>query len=557
MITAFFCLSLRRAERYFERNRTAKLITAFFFLLLVVGLATGIYFFFKAGFSFIAGYPFFRDAVTLYIYELFLLIVFMLAFTSALIVSVFALFNKSDQDILMASPRFGTVPSLVFVKSFLASLWPFIVLAFPALLAVRNTTGLAAGAFLLSLVSLALFLAMAVIFAMALVLGISWLLDAMRKAGGCPLLSMKNLLLSIAAVFLVALAFGFVRLRGIDFGSFFEATSLDSASASITSVADRFSVFPSHPAAMELFDAGKGDTAGALASTFYLLVLSVAGFILMYIFSKRHLRFWQILQEGNFQADSKQSRRKSPGTGLMLKARSPTGAIFAKEAIAFFRNGRGLAWSCFLLAIWLVQSSLNVVLRHQVGRGGIDPNVIPIAIGALQFAIAIYFVDMFILRFVFPSLSIEKKTAWLVGSAPVDLGKVFLTKLLFFVPFGVALGIVFAGLNVAIIGSILPLSLFLVLLLILAISTLTVFALGLGALFPNFETDDPEVITTSLPGLAFVFSSLAYGALGTISIYRLFLGQGTSLLWLFVAVSVAIIAFFLYIPHKSLQKIEF
>jgi hypothetical protein len=58
----------------------------------------------------------------------------------------------------------------------------------------------------------------------------------------------------------------------------------------------------------------------------------------------------------------------------------------------------------------------------------------------------------------------------------------------------------------------------------LMITLLVAYGLGLGAIFPNYETNDPEQLSTSLPGLGFIFGSLAYGGYGTYLFYRLLAG---------------------------------
>jgi hypothetical protein len=60
------------------------------------------------------------------------------------------------------------------------------------------------------------------------------------------------------------------------------------------------------------------------------------------------------------------------------------------------------------------------------------------------------------------------------------------------------------------------------LLLAAMIACVTTFGLSIGALFPDTESDDPERVSTSLPGLGFTFISLAYAGLGT-WFYYLFL----------------------------------
>lgn len=65
------------------------------------------------------------------------------------------------------------------------------------------------------------------------------------------------------------------------------------------------------------------------------------------------------------------------------------------------------------------------------------------------------------------------------------------------------------------------------LLIAVMIVGITAFALSLGALFPNTESDDPEVVSMSFSGLGFTFISLAYGGVGA-WLYYIFLKTSQS-----------------------------
>ena len=72
-----------------------------------------------------------------------------------------------------------------------------------------------------------------------------------------------------------------------------------------------------------------------------------------------------------------------------------------------------------------------------------------------------------------------------------------------------------------------------ILLFISVVIFIVTLGLSLGALFPNSETDDPEVISTSMPGLFFTAFALLYGALSDFMLYLTLTKGFVSLLLLF------------------------
>ena len=142
-----------------------------------------------------------------------------------------------------------------------------------------------------------------------------------------------------------------------------------------------------------------------------------------------------------------------------------------------------------------------------------------VTLQAIQFVIAIYFVASFTLRFVFPSFSVEKKTAWILASAPLSFKKIFFSKYLFYTLFFVILGVSMSYINSFILNLSFASGLYSMLLFVSTVIFIVTLGLSLGALFPNTETDDPEAISTSMPGLFFTALALIYGTLSAGVLY--------------------------------------
>jgi hypothetical protein len=176
---------------------------------------------------------------------------------------------------------------------------------------------------------------------------------------------------------------------------------------------------------------------------------------------------------------------------------------------------------------------------------------------AVQLAIVLFFITAFIIRFVFPSFSQESDTSWIMGSAPIKMSKVFYSKYKIFSLVLVLLGIFSLFLYIIPLQINLSLSIALSLVTLIAILTLTMLGLALGAMYINFESNDPNELSTSAAGISFMISALAYIALATYLFY-LSVSNSTYLpLLLFLLVSVIIIFIFKSLAVKALEKMEY
>ncbi len=113
-------------------------------------------------------------------------------------------------------------------------------------------------------------------------------------------------------------------------------------------------------------------------------------------------------------------------------------------------------------------------------------------------------------RFVYPQMSLEGNKFWLVGLAPVRVERILREKFLLCFGFSILLagGLtllsgVMLGLDTVIVG----ITLAAVLLMCFGLSGISV---GLGALFPNFTSDNPARIVSGFGGTLALVLSLAY-----------------------------------------------
>lgn len=543
MFPLFFNYFVRRTGRYFKDNRTAKLATVAIFLGIVLLLMTGIFSFFSHAFRFIASTDYFNDAVLLYLYELFLFAIFALVFVSAIITGLFNLFTGKDRTLIAVSPSFSIIPRLVLSRMFIASLWPVLIIVFPALCAIAWVYSLSFFGSFITLLALAAFVAFCVTVALCLIFLVAWMILHLKSITlRLESLTVGTLALTTLLFFLLWQPVGAIHLNTL-----FQAEAIDLVTANATPILERFAFLPSHQAALLLFAAGKDDlltvTKSALIISFFL-ALATGCFLVQ---SRQHLRLWQIFQEGR----SSRTNLSGPLSRFIARATGPQSAIFRRELVTFFRNKSGMTWFAFFCLIWLLQSGSMFILNHRLEE---RPTTLPFFVTALQVAATIYFVNMFVLRFAFPSFSMEQKVSRIIQSAPINQSALFIGRVFFYVPLLAILGLVFTLLNTFILGGTLSGNLIILGGILIASITVTVYGIALGVLFPNFETTDPEILSTSLPGLTFIFTSLLYGGLAASAVRSFFLHHNNFPLALFLLLSLILCACFIVLPYRKLSS---
>jgi ABC-2 type transport system permease protein len=180
--------------------------------------------------------------------------------------------------------------------------------------------------------------------------------------------------------------------------------------------------------------------------------------------------------------------------------------LVLKEMRLFFRDTT--QWSqLILLTVLVVVYVFNIKFLPLRGEGVTFflQNVIPF----VNLILAGFVLASIAARFIFPGISLEGRTLWLLRSSPLEMRQLLWSK--FWVgtlPLLVlALGLVFAtDVLLQVNGFMMAVSIFTITMLTFAIAGL---ALGFGALFPKFNTENAAQIPTSFGGLVLMMASVA------------------------------------------------
>jgi ABC-2 type transport system permease protein len=193
---------------------------------------------------------------------------------------------------------------------------------------------------------------------------------------------------------------------------------------------------------------------------------------------------------------------------LLSRARPTTRVLVAKEVRVFFRDTT--QWSqLILLAVLVAVYVYNITVLPLYTGERISFFLINV-VSFLNLGLAGFVVAAIAARFVFPAMSLEGRMMWLLRSSPLDVKSLFWAK---YWTGTVPLLLVALPL-IVITNLVLEASAF-----ILALTTvtmvgvtlaLTALALGFGALYPNYETENVAEIPTSFGGLLFMMSAVIY-----------------------------------------------
>ena len=240
---------------------------------------------------------------------------------------------------------------------------------------------------------------------------------------------------------------------------------------------------------------------------FFLLWSTTAG--LFVLGAALHQRLYA---QGFSKSQESTSRFKKPDPANSLARRmlAPLSIrrreMVLKETRIFFRDTT--QWSQLILLAVLVAVYIFNIKFLPLRTEGVTfllANIVPF----LNLAIAGFVLSAVAARFVFPSVSLEGRTLWLLRSSPLPVQDVLWSKFWVgtFPLLIVAVAIVF------ITNVLLQVSEFMMFVSIGTITLLTFalsgLAMGFGTLFPQYETENAAQIPTSFGGLFYMMTSIA------------------------------------------------
>jgi ABC-2 type transport system permease protein len=198
--------------------------------------------------------------------------------------------------------------------------------------------------------------------------------------------------------------------------------------------------------------------------------------------------------------------RRTVGTALFPLSVAKREFVL-KDVKLFFRDTT--QWSQLILLAVLVVVYLFNIKALPLFRGEQVPLFTVTLVSFLNLGLSGFVLASIAARFIFPAVSLEGRQMWLLRSSPLDLRALLWSKYWVGTIPLLVLALLLTGLtNVLLKASpfMMVVSLATICALTLAIAAL---ALGFGALYPQFETENAAQIPTSFGGLVFMMTTIA------------------------------------------------
>lgn len=443
-------------------------------------------------------------ALTLYLLESVLVLIFTAALISFVASGLTIYYRSRDTRLLLAAPLpLGDLYVLRSLETFGVTSWALGIVGLPALLALGAAYGRRPAFYFAGAAILGAFA--------ALTLGVGALLTAATGALFRRAPSRLG-----AAVVVAALLLAFLALIGrnvvpstSDFYAVFDPGMLNGKPASVKFIEGKFAFWPSHPFAAALYTTATGRLAGSTASGLLLWLGPIAALGAAATVGRRlYARTLPLIAESFVLAGSS-GRTTRPVAAFPRRLRGPIGAVVERDLLALARSPEELGRAGFIAFLLLLYTSFIIVapLKEVADR--------PEAVARLLLFTVLaagYFITAFALRFVFPSMSLEGRGAWVLFSSPTNLFRLVLARAVLYVALLSLAAVPIALIGVARLARDPGLGAAMALLLLLIAATTATVLLAAGAAWPDFKEQSPEALTGTGAGVAGTVICLVYVA---------------------------------------------
>ncbi len=553
MILSLLKIRLSYINKIVKERDFPRLFVVMAFLLIILMVMSAAFWLFLKFFTFLGLQDYFAAAITVYALNLSFAVIFILSLISFAISAFNYIYQGEELDFLFTTP---VCPLRIFIYRFIlasiVSSWPIFVIGIPMIIALGVSASAGFLYYLMAVIFLVPFIVTASCLGSLLSLGLVKISKKVRPAYTI----IFSLILIIGGIWLLIYSVVPADLEG-----FFNAGDLLQAQANTNKVWDLFMYWPSSLWIILYAGLLNGD-AFIILNYMFGILFSVSALLLFTfaVFKGFYFKVWAGLKDNTFLANPAEKVKKKGGRIFPRFFFGKSGALLEKDIIFFVRNFGDISKFLFLI-ILLVFYIFIIKIMSRVE--GLSASTLYVSILTFNVAVIGYFITTIALRFVFPLVSLEGKSAWVVWSLPIDLSKIFWSK---FILWSVFLSAVIELLLLAVayffqFGPVLTFILS-VIVVCMAVS-ITAIALGLGTIFPNFRDSNPESLSTSGAGLFATFLSLIYlSAVSAFSFFiiRSFLFEGY--LWTagvnaIIIISGILITIFLACAPRALSKHEF
>jgi ABC-2 type transport system permease protein len=434
-----------------------------------------------------------------------LLALILLAFLSILLLSniitaLSSFFLARDIELISAAPVDSVrVYAARFIETVVNSSWMMLIVLLPILLAFGVSYGFSIEFIGVTVVALLSFLVLPAVVGTALTLVLVNVFPARRA---------RDLLALIALFGAAALITMFRLLRPEQLARPEGFRNLVDFIAALRTPQSIW--LPSEWAAQAILAPLGAADNGADLFPLLLLVSTAAAFLVMgaWLHGRLYRDGLSRSQEGAELQDGEGSKRRRRIEDWLGAVPVTTRSLVAKDIRTFFRDTT--QWSQLILLVVLVAVYVYNVKVLPLFSGEEVGFFLINVVSFLNLGLAGFVLAAIAARFLFPAVSLEGRTLWLLRSSPLALRSLIWSKYwvgitpLLVLALALTIG---TNLILKITGFMMVLSVVSIIVMTFAISSM---ALGFGAVFPKFDTENMAEIPTSFGGMLFMMTATAY-----------------------------------------------
>jgi ABC-2 type transport system permease protein len=418
------------------------------------------------------------------------LIASVILFSSAMTAAIGSFFSDLDLDIYHAGPRSKLRIALArWMKTLAQSATVVFLFLIPPLIAFADVYPKRPSFYPIVLVNLALLLLIPVTLAsLVILLLVRWF----------PVRRVHQIVATIAVLVLTLVVIAFRMSRPERF--FAEITTSDVRQVLKAIELPSMSVYPSTALAVLM----TRDDGTILAPR---IVITAAVVCLLFVLVARTSYFIAFVRARESMAPIAIGAKSATRflDRIFARADSPLRGMIGKEVRTI---GRDVAqWSQIFLMAALLFIYLYNIRMLPLSDDTRAPFVAYANLGMTGFVIA-----AICLRFAYPSISAEGKAFWIIQSAPMSYRHFLAAKVVVYTTPLTVFALVLTAFANFILGAGAVVWLFTMTGALLLASTLVCIGIGMGALAPNFNAENPLQVGLSLGGFAYMAVSMAYVA---------------------------------------------
>lgn len=422
--------------------------------------------------------------------EMALFVFFIMLLFSNIITSFSTFYNSRELDFLFSLP---VPPTSIYLAKFFENCiyasWATLVVAWPLIIAYGVTSNVPLAYYPVSVLSVLIYLIIPAAVASSL---IAFILRIFPKLGAREVIT-------VSIVLIMGLTYSYIRINNPGLLKIFET---ENEQALLQFAAQLTAVGGIYVPSTWLSNILKGFNTNhtLLIFNFSLLLFASISMILLTFFVAKtcYVRAW--LSTG--ERGGKTRKRKSL---LRYPHRQMTKTVFLKDLLLFVREPtQWVQLSVFLILLVVYVMSLRRTPIYFVFP--LWRTIVAFA----NFAYISFVLATLGVRFIFPSMSLERAGIWIIGSSPMSFRRIVMIKYIFNLITAVLIIeflIIFANLFINIdrrLYLIMPAIGFFVAAALVSIN------LGLGSRFPQFNEDNPSRIAAGSGGIISALVSIAY-----------------------------------------------